>query len=93
MFVIKNYIGSFKTKIEESNELEDKFIICTYNEISEYCYKDGHLETNEVNLSKQYDIKSRIRCGTALRINAENPYLKAYADSKKESTFIITGKI
>lgn len=66
------------------------FIICTYSDIICFTYKDDHFITNETNIYN-HKITSKIKCGTALRINNKNPSLMAHAEEQDKTTLIITG--
>jgi len=95
LFVINNFIGEYnlntakKPRKKEKN-LENMFIICTYTDIICFTYKDDHFITNEIDIA-EHKVTSKIKCGTALRINMKNSSLMAHAEEGDKTTLIITG--
>lgn len=94
IFPINNYIGEFDYRNAFSNELNHKlgatFIICTYNEIYFFTYLNDHFLSKKIFIGNS-NIKTKITCGTAVRINANNPNLVAHAEEHEKTTLIITG--
>jgi microtubule-associated protein-like 5 len=66
-------------------------VICTIKELLLFQYYEGHFLTKEVNFELYEDVKSPLTCATAIRLNINNPYLKAYQDDVQSTIAIITG--
>lgn len=75
---------------KKSKNIENIFIICTYTDIVCFTYIEDHFITNETNIYVN-NINSKIKCGTALRINSKNPNLVAHAEEDEQTILIITG--
>ena len=49
------------------------------------------MDVLKINLYKDFEIDDPITCATAIRINTNNPYMKAYFDNIDAEGIVITG--
>ena len=77
LFPINNYIADYTLLKNKSTQKKlsagssSMFVLLTSTDIICFTYFDNHFITNETNI-KLHRINSKIKCGTALRLNSKN---------------------
>ncbi|KAL4455920.1 hypothetical protein ABPG73_008674 [Tetrahymena malaccensis] len=86
----ENQLSIYESMIED---FQNSFIVCTSRKILMLHYQNGHFQKAEINLNKGEENQqiSDITCAAALRLNDEQPYLKAFQKEEDSCIVIITG--
>jgi len=82
-----------KYQISESNGEElsgNSFFACTEDSVFVFTHRNGQFKTGELYI-QEYEIASPISCCVAMKVNVDNPYLKAYANENDKSLVFLTG--
>lgn len=96
LFPINNYIADYTLLKNKSTQKKlsagssSMFVLLTSTDIICFTYFDNHFITNETNI-KLHKINSKIKCGTALRLNSKNSNLSANALEDEKDILIVTG--
>lgn len=81
-----------KYEIDDSNDemSGNSFFASTHDSVFVYTYESGMFTTGELKM-KNHQITTPITCCVSLKVNAANPYFKAYANESDKSLKIVTG--
>ncbi|EGR29518.1 PH domain protein [Ichthyophthirius multifiliis] len=103
LLTIRNYIGSFEKLDKKSNQnyktitkkdYQNSFIVVTSRKILMLHYQNGHFQQAEISLNTRENSQiSEITCAAAVRMNNNQPYLKAFQQQSEACIVLITGHV